>query len=268
MLGDFIKLKRTEKKLTLKDLAQLCNTSDATLSRIEMGKNEPDFTLLISLSKNLDFTLNELATATGFSTPPSESSPPLEQIIEKTVEKTAFKVSKETIEQLRAEYLTFLPVEEELSRLVKKGKQMEEMEKEGLPPGAIRMKLSTAKLPLVTGVKCGNFICPAEETYEMISVPESWGEVADFVIQVSGNSMEQYYIADGFYVAIKKQNTCSPGDIVLICDYDETDISKGVLKKAKSVNGIGLVFQNGTGDIIPMSESYRIEGIAVKWGML
>jgi len=261
-IGEFIKQKRIAKGLTIEQLSKLCNSNDSAFSRIENNKRDVEFSLLTTLCKVLDFTPNELASVTGFS--PSENSPP-DTGIKEIIQETARATSEETINRIRENYRTplFLQQFNELSALVKKGRQMEELEKEDLPPGAIRMKVSTAKLPLVTGVKCGNFTCPTEETYEMISVPEEWIGKGDFVIEVSGDSMKECGICDKMHVLIKKQNICSPGDIVLICDYNETDISKGVLKKARNINDMGMVFINGSGDIIPLNENIRIEGKAV-----
>ncbi|MEQ8173334.1 MAG: helix-turn-helix domain-containing protein, partial [Candidatus Eremiobacterota bacterium] len=288
--GEFLKEKREQAKLTISELSELTNISTAQISRLENNEHNPKLSTIQELSKVLKFSPNELpgsgypeekleltdkkiigfqpgiyGESTYAPSPENTSSPSIKEIIEETAEKTAFRVSEETINRIREKYRTplFLQQFNELNELVKKGRQMEEIEKEDLPPGAIRMKVSTAKLPLVTGVKCGNFTCPTEETYEMISVPEEWIGKGDFVIEVSGDSMKECGICDKMHVLIKKQNICSPGDIVLICDYNETDISKGVLKKARNINDMGMVFINGSGDIIPLNENIRIEGKAV-----
>ncbi len=250
VIGDFIKLKRTEKKMTLKDLAQLCSTTDATLSRIETGKNEPDFTLLISLSKNLNFTLNELASATGFSTSPSETppSPPIEQIIEKTVEKTNKRIDLLT-EMLKKVYEDDL--KEELPHI------------EGSLP--VHYTNNVIKYPIMSDQSaCGLSLIPAEDEVEdWISLPEDYAVNAEIVLRAKGDCLENEKIHDGYLVFIKCQNIASTGDIVAV-RVIENSHGHAILKKLRIIKG-DMFLTDKSGDIIEFKENMSIVGKAVYW---
>ena len=59
-VGEFIKQKRKEKKLTQKDLAQKLSITDRAISKWERGICCPDISLLKELSSILDISVNEL----------------------------------------------------------------------------------------------------------------------------------------------------------------------------------------------------------------
>ena len=59
-IGDFIKELRKEKNLTQKELGSLIDIDDKTISKWERGVYLPDITILISLSKALGVTVDEL----------------------------------------------------------------------------------------------------------------------------------------------------------------------------------------------------------------
>lgn len=202
-LGSYLKKERENLKLSQVDIANKINVTEDQICRIETGfTKKPRKYTLKALAYALNVDYNYLLQLAGY--------PPEQEEINLIPDYTQNKGSlikhqlKEIVEiGLKETTKTLQEFGIALKHLNERFDKYGILPEESIPPGGIGMIPSQSKLPLVTGVKCGNFICPAEETYEMISVPESWGEVADFVIQVSGNSMEQYYIADGFYVAIK-----------------------------------------------------------------
>ena len=59
-IGEFIKQKRKEKKLTQKELAQKLSITDRAISKWERGICCPDISLLKDLSSILDISINEL----------------------------------------------------------------------------------------------------------------------------------------------------------------------------------------------------------------
>ena len=59
-VGEFIKQKRREKKLTQKELAQKLLITDRAISKWERGICCPDISLLRDLSSILDISINEL----------------------------------------------------------------------------------------------------------------------------------------------------------------------------------------------------------------
>lgn len=62
-IGRFIAENRRIKNLTQAELAMKLGVSDKTVSKWECGHSSPDITLLISLCKELDITVNELLEA-------------------------------------------------------------------------------------------------------------------------------------------------------------------------------------------------------------
>lgn len=59
-IGSFIAENRKIKNLTQAELGMRLGVSDKTVSKWECGYSAPDITLLISLCKELDITVNEL----------------------------------------------------------------------------------------------------------------------------------------------------------------------------------------------------------------
>lgn len=59
-IGKFIAQVRKEKQLTQKQLADLLNISDKTISKWETGRGLPDVSMILSLCEILDINANEL----------------------------------------------------------------------------------------------------------------------------------------------------------------------------------------------------------------
>lgn len=55
-----IEQKRKEKKLTQRELAEVCNTNQNNISRYEKGERMPNLMMAKSLAKALDCTVDEL----------------------------------------------------------------------------------------------------------------------------------------------------------------------------------------------------------------
>ena len=79
-------------------------------------------------------------------------------------------------------------------------------------------KASTVGLPFA-GLVCAG---PMTETFAQNERFELQGleMKADFVLEVSGDSMIEAQIAPGDFVLIKKQSTAQRGDIVVVCDEE------------------------------------------------
>ena len=60
MIGEFIALKRREKNLTQKQLADNLGISNKTISKWENGKCMPDYSIVKHLCRELDITVAEL----------------------------------------------------------------------------------------------------------------------------------------------------------------------------------------------------------------
>ncbi len=61
-IGKFIAWERKNKKYTQKQLADILNVSDRTISKWECGKGFPEVALLLPLCNKLEITVNELLT--------------------------------------------------------------------------------------------------------------------------------------------------------------------------------------------------------------
>ncbi len=65
--GKLIAKKRKEKKLTQKELADLLNVNEKTVSKWERGINTPDISILLSLSEALDLSVIHILSGTDMS---------------------------------------------------------------------------------------------------------------------------------------------------------------------------------------------------------
>ena len=59
-IGDTLRAERTEKRLTLKQVAEGAHVSVSYLAEIERGEKDPSSRVLESIAKGLDVELNEL----------------------------------------------------------------------------------------------------------------------------------------------------------------------------------------------------------------
>ena len=59
-IGDTLRAERTEKELTLKQVAEGAHVSVSYLAEIERGEKDPSSRVLESIAKGLDVELNEL----------------------------------------------------------------------------------------------------------------------------------------------------------------------------------------------------------------
>lgn len=113
--------------------------------------------------------------------------------------------------------------------------------------------------PLVRVASCGTPTRIAYDTGECVTIDSQY-EYIDMVVEVEGESMEEYYIPSGARVYIKNQPDCYPGQIVLICNNDDPEEPKLILKKAK-YNGNKIIFTNGQGREVPLGEKIEIVGV-------
>jgi transcriptional regulator with XRE-family HTH domain len=91
MVGAFMQSLRKEQGMTQKDLAERIGVSDKTISKWENGNSMPDTSILLSLCKELDISVNELLACEKI--PPEEYS--------KKAEVNMMKLIRENQEQRR-----------------------------------------------------------------------------------------------------------------------------------------------------------------------
>lgn len=250
-IGKFLKIKRAEKDYSLKELATLCNTTDATLSRIENGKVEPDFTLLLALSKHLNFSLEEL---TGDIKKTAHGNSDIEQIIEKTVEKTL--ESEIALKHFRRHFTDYR------DKLVKNIVDLHHDIPDSIP---VKITNKTIKYPILSDkLACGLSLIPAEdEVDDWIELPETYNVNAEIVLRAKGDCLDNEKIHDGYLVFIRVQNTASSGDIVAV-RVIENSHGHAILKKLKILKD-NMFLTDKTGEIIEFKENMSIVGKAVYW---
>ena len=78
-IGEFIQQLRKDKGMTQKELAEIIGMSDKTISKWESGNSLPDTSVLVSLCKALDISVNELLSCEKI--PPEDYSKKAEENI-------------------------------------------------------------------------------------------------------------------------------------------------------------------------------------------
>jgi transcriptional regulator with XRE-family HTH domain len=73
-LGGFIRMQRELADLSLRQLADLANVSNAYLSQIERGLHEPSISVLGAIAAALDVPLGDLLARAGLLTPGDEDA--------------------------------------------------------------------------------------------------------------------------------------------------------------------------------------------------
>jgi repressor LexA len=101
-------------------------------------------------------------------------------------------------------------------------------------PRAIEMLVDTAKkavgpsgLPLVGRVAAGAPVLAEENIEDHVEVPElAGGDVGEYVLRVSGDSMVDAGILDGDHVVVRKQETARNGEIVVALVGEEATVKR------------------------------------------
>jgi repressor LexA len=82
-------------------------------------------------------------------------------------------------------------------------------------------------LPLVGRVAAGQPVLAEENIEDYVQVPSvAGGDVGEYVLQVSGESMRDAGILAGDYVVVRPQNTAGDGDIVVALLGDEATVKR------------------------------------------
>ena len=152
--------------------------------------------------------------------------------------------------------------EEHLKALAKKG-VIE------IIPGAsrgIRLTIDTPKgIPLVGRVAAGSPILAQEHVDDYCDIsPSFFKPRADFLLQVSGESMQDIGIFDGDWLAVHKTNQANSGDIVVARIDDEVTVKR--FKKTRSKHLIELEPENADYSVIEVDlrvQHFEIEGLSV-----
>ena len=100
-------------------------------------------------------------------------------------------------------------------------------------PRAIELLVDRAKaavtgaVPVVGQVSAGQPVLAEENIEEYVQIPDqAGGEVAEFVLRISGESMKDAGILDGDHVVVRRQETAKNGDIVVALVGDEATVKR------------------------------------------
>jgi repressor LexA len=101
-------------------------------------------------------------------------------------------------------------------------------------PRALELLVDQAKkavgpsgLPVVGRVAAGAPVLAEENIEDYVEVPElAGGEVGEYVLRVSGDSMRDAGILDGDHVVVRKQETARNGEIVVALVGEEATVKR------------------------------------------
>lgn len=209
----FVRLKKLRKHLGFSQdkISKELEIPQTTYSNWERGRNEPPLEILSTFCNKHNVNLNWLLSGQGemFQT----INPPQEVIDSKILQ------------------------------------ELQEIKKQIQPqppyPGTYLLKPPERKIPLISGVNCGQTIVLAGDSVELIGCPAIAGK-ADFVFTARGNSMVEYRIFDGDYIYVKKQDEYYPGNTIVIHVIENGEsylVCKKYTDKKKFVDGKGNEFQ-------------------------
>ncbi len=121
----------------------------------------------------------------------------------------------------------------------------------------------TAHLPVVASVPCGKPIEVEGSVLGFLPVHQDEAQRADFAIRAEGDSMSPY-ILHGDFLLVRRQETATPGDIVVVSfETDggwETTVKKYVVRNGKPY----LEPLNPAYPTIPLQGNVRIVGRVVQ----
>lgn len=219
-LSDNLKEARQRKKLTQEELANILGKSKNVISNWERGDNKPDADTLFALCDILDVDANFLL---GWSENMDFALSIKEQDHIKKYRNLDERGKMNVDVLLENEY-------KQVSKLQRRSETEHSLE--------IGTPITYSKTEYLTGLSAGSGLFVFDDIpTQIIAVPEKYKD-ADFVIGVSGSSMEPTY-CDSDKVAVKKINNINLGEI-------------GVFM----IDGNGYIKELGDGVLISHNESY------------
>jgi repressor LexA len=85
----------------------------------------------------------------------------------------------------------------------------------------------TGAVPVVGQVSAGQPVLAEENIEEYVQIPDqAGGDVAEFVLRISGESMKDAGILDGDHVVVRRQETAKNGDIVVALVGEEATVKR------------------------------------------
>lgn len=225
-IGPKVRYLRKQQKLTLQELAQKAQISVSYLGDIEKGRSNPSIDTLLNIAKALE-------------TPPSyflDDKIDLLDLLDKSNQIPLTVSGNPVTQQQRLNILRALENPESLTK-------------------------KTNKIPILGAIRAGIPLL-SDENYEgELEIP---GDIiADFALQVRGDSMIGAGIHEGDYAICRKQETAHSGDIVVAVHDSGAEQSETTLKYFFNNEQPVLRAANPDFKDIPMGKGYRIGGVMV-----
>lgn len=115
-------------------------------------------------------------------------------------------------------------------------------------------------LPVVGRIAAGTPLMADENIDEWLPVPKEFGDQADFLLRVRGDSMADAGIHGGDYVLVRHTDTARPGDIVVALVNGDLATLKFLRYRD---NRYYLEAANPGYDSIPVNEEVHVQGVYV-----
>ena len=227
--GQYFKKIRLKQNKSLEYLHSFCNISLEKIIQFENGKLQPTKEEAYLLADKLNFSSNKEYN--------------------EFINQCGYSPNKEKLESLKAEFYNIglkerIPLQE-IANMAAEEAVKKVLKSRAPYPGTYLLKPPERKIPLISGVNCGQTIVLAGDSVELIGCPSMAGK-ADFAFTARGNSMEEYRIFDGDIIYVKKQDEYFPGNTVVIHVLENGEsylVCKKYTDKRKFVDGKGNEFQ-------------------------
>ena len=95
---------------------------------------------------------------------------------------------------------------------------------------AARAESDVPRLPLLGRVAAGSPLLADENVEDVIAVPESIGQGADFLLTIHGDSMIEAGILDGDTIVVQRRDDARNGDIVVALAGDDETTDEATVK--------------------------------------
>lgn len=201
--GGAVQKTRTEKGLTLRDLAEMSGLDYSYISRLEKGY-KPSRDTAIKLSKALNLPEKELLSLAGYAP---------------------------KIDLLSA-------LEDEFAEITAAGQALTQRQRLAVIRAIEKADSMAAgsSLPLIGNIRAGIPLLSEQNIIGQIDIPDSLVGKADFALNVRGDSMIGAGINSGDIAICKEEKAARPGQIVVaLVNNDETTLKYFVQENGKAI---------------------------------
>lgn len=216
-----LKSLRQEKGLSLRELAEMCETSKSAIGMYERGERRPKYETLEALADifnvDMDYLLGKSDTRNKMTARQSSEENPWELELCDTFQELDIDDQIKVVQQVKA--------------YVKDRSVILDV-----------YPIKTKRLPLLGNVACGEPKYADEQLEAYVSADDDID--ADFCLRAKGDSMINARIFDGDILFVKCQEEVDDGDIAVVLIDDETTVKRFYHDKENDI--ITLVPENPT----------------------